>query len=519
MRVRSLIAGLATTAVAASAATMFAVAPAAADPASTPDANDVVGVGSDTSENVMDFLADGTGGVDGYNAGKAASAALLASFDTVGSANITLRNGSTPITRPVGSGAGKALLYGASNNPDVTFARSSSALNATEISAGLQAFPFALDTLKMAVSGSVASHAPASLTGAQILDIYKGNTTNWSAVGGTAGTINPYIPQSGSGTRSFFDAQLTALNGGTPIVYGGDVNDTMHENTDDVLKNDADAIAPFSVGKATTLFPTTVHLEGGFSALRALYNVIRGADLGNTTLQGIFGTDGFICSTAARPLIEAAGFQQLATPAHSGACGSATQSPTSNFTLNEQVVTHTKLKATSKSAKHASLVATVKGSSAPDGTVDFYEGATLLKSGVPLVSGQASYTAKGAAGNHTYVAKFVPAGGSQFDASQANHTVFVTAPSAITESFPAKVAKGDKAKGTIKVTLTGLSTKATGKVTVVKGNKTLAKGKLAKGQITLKLPALSKGKNHLEVVWGGDSHGDGSTLKFTITQK
>ena len=37
----------------------------------------------------------------------------------------------------------------------------------------------------MAVSGWYASHAPASLTGAQILDIYKGNTTNWNQVGGT----------------------------------------------------------------------------------------------------------------------------------------------------------------------------------------------------------------------------------------------------------------------------------------------------------------------------------------------
>lgn len=519
MRVRSLIAALATTAVAASAATMIAVAPATADPASTPDANDVVGVGSDTTENVMDFLADGHSGVGGYNAGKTASAALLASFDTVGSATITLRSGSAPITRPVGSGAGKALLYGVGNNTDVTFARSSSALNATEVSAGLEAFPFALDTLKMAVSGTVSSHAPASLSGAQILDIYKGNTTNWSTVGGTAGTIKPYIPQAGSGTRSFFDAQLTALNGGTPIVYGGDVNDTMHENTDTVLANDADAVAPFSVGKATLLYPTSVHLEGGFSALRALYNVIRGADLGNATLQGIFGTNGFICSTAARPLVEAAGFKQLATPAHGGVCGSATQAPTSNFTLNEQVATHTKLQAKSKRARHASLVASVSGSSSPNGTVDFFEGATLLKSGVPLVSGQATFTAKGAPGNHTYKAKFVPAGGSQFDPSQGSHTVFVKAASSITEGFPATLAKGAHAKGKIKVTLTGISFKATGKITVVKGSKTLAKGKLSQGKVTLTLPALSKGKNHLEVVWAGDNHGARSTLKFTITQK
>ena len=51
MRVRSILAGLATTAVTASAATMIVAAPASADPGSTPDANDLVGVGSDTTEN------------------------------------------------------------------------------------------------------------------------------------------------------------------------------------------------------------------------------------------------------------------------------------------------------------------------------------------------------------------------------------------------------------------------------------------------------------------------------------
>ena len=323
MRVRSILAGLATTAVTASAATMIAAAPASADPAATPDANDIVGVGSATTENALDNLADGAAGIPGSNAGRTASDALLASFDTEGSATITLRTTSSgTITRPVGSGAGKALLFGGSNNPDVSFARSSSALSATEVSGGLKAFPFALDTLGMAVSGSVASHAPAGLSGAQILDIYKGTTTNWNEVGGTNGTIKPYIPQAGSGTRSFFDAQLKALNNGVAVTYGLDVNDTMHENTDTVLASDPDAIAPFSVGKQQTLYPTTVKLESltngssGWSAQRALYNVVRSSDLADGTigprLQAIFGEDGFVCSTAARGLIEAAGFQQLA---------------------------------------------------------------------------------------------------------------------------------------------------------------------------------------------------------------
>jgi ABC-type phosphate transport system substrate-binding protein len=540
MRVRSIFAGLATTAVVASSATLVAGA-AHADPGNTPgdtawvpDANDLVGVGSDTTENLMDFLADGgdathSTGMAGYNSGRTAAAVRVASFDTVGSSTITLRSaGGDPttytITRPVGSGAGKALLYGAGNNANITFARSSSAINATEKSNGLQAFPYALDSLKMAVSGSTTSHAPASLTSAQILDIYKGNTTDWSSVGGTAGTIKPYVPQSGSGTYTFFMAQLQALNGGNPVTLGGSVDTAnFHENTDDLIKDDANAIAPFSVAKRTLLYPTSIHLEGGWSAQRAVYNVVRGTDLADVTLgaelQAVFGEDGFICSTAARPLIEAAGFTQLATPAHGGVCGAATQDPTSNFTENQQVVTTTKVSATSKAARRATLKATITGSTAPSGSVDFYEGATLLQAGVPLISGQATYTATGTPGTHTFTAKFVPDAGSQFDPSQASKSVYVKTSSKVTESFPSSVKKGARAKGTVTVTLAGITPKATGRVKVMQGSKTLAKGTLAKGKVTLTLPRLSKGKHHLKATWGGDSHAIGSSLKFTITQK
>ena len=520
MRARSIVAGLATTAVTVSVSALVSMAPASADPASTPDANDIVGVGSDTTENVMDFLADGVPAqsLAGYNTGKTAADPLLASFDTEGSAQITLRAGSTPITRPVGSGAGKALLYGGSNNPDVTFARSSSALNATEVSNNLFAFPFALDSLKMAVSGN-GTHAPASLTGQQVLDIYKGNTTDWQTLGGQAGTIHPFMPQAGSGTANFFMAQLVALNGGNTFTLGSDVDTTMHENTDDVLKNDPDAVAPFSVAKQTLLYPTTVHLEGGFSAQRAVYNVVRQASLADQTIQGIFGETGFICSTAARALVEAAGMQQLATPAHGGVCGQATQAPTSDFTLNQQVATTTKLTGRSTKVGKATLTATVTGSSAPSGTVDFYEGATLLQAGVPMVSGQATCVASGAAGTHGYTATFVPDSGSQFDPSQGSRSVYLKARSAISETFPAKVAPGDRAKGVVTVTLAGVTEKATGTVKILNGKKTIAQGRLAQGKVTIRLPRLAKGSHTLKAVWGGDAHGVAVAKKFTITQR
>ena len=526
MSARSLLAGLAATAVVSSALGIVTLAPASADPASTPDANDIVGVGSDTIEDVLDVLADGTNGIPGYNAGKTAADPLLASFKTVGSAQITLRTGSTPINRPVGSGAGKALLYGSTNNPDVTFARSSSAISTTEKQAGLQAFAFALDSLRMAVSGSVASNAPAKLTGADIVGIYKGDITDWSQIDPSkSGVIKPYVPQSGSGTRSFFEAQLASLNGGTKVTYGSSVNDTMHENTDDVLKNDPNAIAPFSLAKQATLFPSTVHLEaslanGGWSADRAVYNVVRGTSLADPTIQAIFGQDGFICSTDARPLIEAAGFKQLATPAHGGVCGAATQDPVNNFQLNEQVATTTALSVKSAKANAASLVASVTGDTAPDGTVTFYDGADVLQAGVPLVSGQATYDATGlTAGSHAFRAVFTPASGSSFDPSEATKSGTVKTSSKVTESFPASVAKGQRAKGVVTVVLADVAKAATGKVKVLLGRKPLATATLSGGRATVKLPALAKGTNKLKAVYAGSATAVGSQKSFTITQK
>ncbi len=156
------------------------------------------------------------------------------------------------------------MLYGAGNNTDIDFARSSSAISATEAGAGLQAFPFALDTLAMAVSNTTPSHAPASLTGAQIVDIYKGNITNWSELGGSPGVIAPKTPQPGSGTRSFWDAQLKAAQrrhrGHARRQRGRGAGARRHAE----IKNNPNAVAPFSVGRAG-LLGTTLSLRDGLA--------------------------------------------------------------------------------------------------------------------------------------------------------------------------------------------------------------------------------------------------------------
>lgn len=308
--------------------------PAAADP--TPQPKDVVGVGSDTSQFAVNYLADGVTSGGSFNPGfnSTASGARLFSFDALkadGPATIVLKAGTAAINRPNGSTAGKNTLYGSGNNASVNFARSSSGPNAAQNAAGLWHVPFAVDGLKLAVATT--SNAPASISPAQLVQIYSGAVTNWNQIGGSDGVIVPMIPQTGSGTRTFFIDQLTLANGGTPVTLAGTVVEVQEHDAAPVAAS-ANAVVPFSTGRFATA--TGIKLTtgaGSFAANRALYNVVRGADLTQPWFTAVFGENGFVCGASAKPLIEASGFQQLATSLDDGVCGVPVQAATTNFTV------------------------------------------------------------------------------------------------------------------------------------------------------------------------------------------
>ncbi|WP_235736248.1 Ig-like domain repeat protein [Nocardioides alcanivorans] len=500
MSARRYVAGLATAAVAAAT---LATAPAAqADPAFVPVADDFVGAGSDTSMFALNYLADGHDGVAGYNEGR--TSGRLVSFDAktpTNSDTVVLATGRPAITRPNGSGAGKGLLYGPSNNSDLDYARSSSALSAAEISAGLYAFPFALDVLEMAVSKS--SNAPAQLTEQQILAIYSGTVTNWSQVGGTSGVIVPMIPQSGSGTRSFFESELKRINGGNTVNLASSVRE-VQEHDDTEIKDDANAIAPFSAGRGR--IEGTVDLVGGeFSAKRALYNVVRQADVADPEVLDLFGEDGFICSIDARPLIEAAGFDQLATPDADGVCGEATQEATANFTTNDAAATTTALTATSPAGGAVRLTATVAadGNSA-DGAVEFFEGETSVGT-AQIAQGQAVLNLAGVtSGQHQYSAVFVPASVAFGASTSEVVSVTVKGAAQVNASVtPGSTTYGKAAKVSVKVT--GASATPTGAVRVKVGPTTVS-GTLAAGSAMITLPAnVAAGNQTVTVTYAGDA--------------
>ena len=288
-----------------------------------PSANDAVGVGSDTVQNIANFLADGDNAGDlGYNAPGPKN--RLVSFDATPDANdragylngstaalpkalnptVVLRQGLAPVKRPNGSGAGvKALIADTAHNID--FVRMSRLPTTAEQNNGvagvgpLRVIKISTDALQLAVATT--SNAPATaLTAAQIVSIYQCNTTDWSAVGGAAGTIVPQIPQSGSGTGDTFRNDLAALNGG-PVTLGACVQ-TVEENEPASLNSNPNAVAPFSAGRknlydakyfndpSVNYGATVVPLTSGikfistttYSNNRGLYIVFRNSDTAST---------------------------------------------------------------------------------------------------------------------------------------------------------------------------------------------------------------------------------------------
>lgn len=498
------------------------------DPSFVPAAGDLSGAGSDTTEVVLDYLSKGRAGIDGFNTGK--STGRIASFaagtaETVTPATVSLKSGAAAITRPNGSGGGKGLLYGTGNNADLDFARSSSTLNAAEITANLQQAAFAVDGLKLAVSAT-ATNAPASISDADLVGIYQGTIKTWSQVAGYNGpaptaTIVPLIPQANSGTRSFFEGQLKARNGGNAVALGSAVKSTQ-EHSDVDIKGDPNAIAPFSTGRAKTT--TSVKTIGGFSAQRALYNVVRQADLANPTkgalITSAFGASGFFCSAAAKPLIEAAGFEQLATPgAAGGACGTFGQTDVQNFTTTNSVAqaTTTTLTAVAQNGKSVKLTAAVNAASGlPSGKVVFLEGDKQVGT-AQVIGGTATLTLSNVAlGKHTYTATYNPTNAAAFTTSATTlageATVLKT--SGITV---ASAAKTFGAAGNIPVQVTSDGAPAAGTVTVNAGGNvsTLA---LSNGAASVAVPAtLGAGSYAVSVTYNGDGATSPSTVGSTLS--
>jgi ABC-type phosphate transport system substrate-binding protein len=234
--------------------------PALADPPHgvTPRPGDVVGVGSDTIGYLLDQFSHD------YNKTHPQAPALLYSWDPVGPAGktggaIVTKAGCKAIARPDGSSAGIAALEANTIDPAdpndfcVDYAGSSRAATASDPGCavpGICFVPFASDAVTWAArdAASGGTDAPASLTLAQLKNIYQCKITDWPRVGGKKAPIRPFLPQTSSGTRAFW---LTALGGGTPVKPGScvsDVSNTLQDNQGTSPALDSpEAIVPYSV--------------------------------------------------------------------------------------------------------------------------------------------------------------------------------------------------------------------------------------------------------------------------------
>ncbi|MFF3754980.1 substrate-binding domain-containing protein [Streptomyces sp. NPDC002018] len=306
-------------------------APASAD---TPEFRQLVGVGSDTTQDVLNGLGEVVTDPNGTPDNQ-----LIASYNATGSATVKTRAVNCVINRPNGSSAGIDALRNAilNNTGCIDFARSSRGPADTSTTK-LTWIPFGKDAVTVAVrSDSALNTAPGlDLTTAQLRDIYTCVKTTHNGV-----ALTPLLPQSGSGTRTFFLEKI----GVTEAQLGTCVNGTVQEHDGTALDSAGD-IAPYSIaqyiaqttgvvtdrhgvtvlGKVNTVAPRNANgtLNTAFPYSRDVYNVVPTAKLtGGATpdadLIGAFvGGTSKVCAQSA--VITAYGFGSLGT----AGCGTTT---------------------------------------------------------------------------------------------------------------------------------------------------------------------------------------------------
>ena len=237
MRVSRISAVIATASAGATVLVAGVVSPASADPTPANPFPAYAGTGSDTTQDVLNDLA---------NSGTLVG---VGSWNAFGSATIQVKSGGPFFTRPAGSGNGimalsasiQGLAYGGATATafagQLDFARSSRGPKVA--GSALTFVPLARD----AVSYVTNSTALASLTTAQLAQVYLANTAAdlVVTVAGTPITVQPILPPVGSGTRDFF---LKAI--GVPAASVGSLVTQGAAENDGTALTAANSVAPFS---------------------------------------------------------------------------------------------------------------------------------------------------------------------------------------------------------------------------------------------------------------------------------
>ncbi|MDX8031956.1 hypothetical protein SK803_17155 [Lentzea sp. BCCO 10_0856] len=292
-------------AVATMAAAALVAAPAQADPTGTPTFRDIVAVGSDTTQTVMNGLSDAVT-INGTK--------VMGSYDARGSATIQTKETGCVIPRPASSGEGVNALVAAveGNTGCVQVARSSSNSASTFPGKNLTYIPFAVDAMTYAVRSD--STVSKKLTTAQLKSIYN------CTAPGVGTNFKPLLPQFGSGSRDFFLKQLGLTNTATyttqfPCVVDVDVNNEPIQEHVGTYLTDTKHILPYSIavyaaqvygnapaaqGKAVLatfngVAPTILNTSSSFK--RDVYNVVPSPKLSEANYNQLFvGGTSLVCT-------------------------------------------------------------------------------------------------------------------------------------------------------------------------------------------------------------------------------
>ena len=205
---------------------------------------------------------------------------------------------------PTGSGAG----IEAASNGSADIGLSSRALKDEEIAGGLTGTTVALDGIAVIVN---AGSKVEDLSVEQIAQIFTGEITDWSEVGGEAGTISCIGREAGSGTRDGFesitntrdacklDQELTST-GGVIEAVAGNPNAIGYASLSAV--EGKDTIRALTVGGVACTEETV--LDGSYAIQRPFVLVTKTGETLSPAAQAFFD---YATSTAANDLIKAAG--------------------------------------------------------------------------------------------------------------------------------------------------------------------------------------------------------------------
>ena len=297
---------------------------AQADPTGPPTYRKLAGVGSDTTQTLMNSLADivTVGGEK-----------VIGSYDAIGSPTITTKDPvANPkckdITRPKGSSGGRDALLKSlqANDGCLQFARSSSSRGTWTSTPSMTWIPFATDALTFAVRAD--GDVPRELTKAQLIAIYKcelpayqpalvqvesGTRSSWlSYVGITeadiaAGKYPCLVPVKDGGT---FPGEYPQEHDGRSLKKNWVMAYSAAVYQAQIYGTAPDRRGRAVIGVIDGITPTVINT--GFGNLRDVNNVIPTAKVTDTTsleYQVFVGKDSLICK--AKPSINLQGFGDL----------------------------------------------------------------------------------------------------------------------------------------------------------------------------------------------------------------